>query len=110
MTTEDGVARETTPAHLIDSQVLGPLFASAEMKGVFGDRTMVQSWLDAEVALVRAQADCGLAPAGAPRTTAASARSDDLDLEAIAAEIGRTSHPLVPMVRVLAERSGEEAR
>lgn len=107
MTTKDGVARETAPAHLIDSRVLGPLFASAEMKEVFGDRAMVQSWLDAEVALVRSQADCGLVPAGAARAIAAAARSDDLDLESIAAEIGRTSHPLVPVVRVLAERSGE---
>ncbi|GEL26931.1 3-carboxy-cis,cis-muconate cycloisomerase [Pseudonocardia sulfidoxydans NBRC 16205] len=100
-------AREPEPAHLIDSRVLGSLFASAEMKAVFSDRAMVQAWLDTEVALVEAQVECGVAPAEAARDIAAAARSEEMDLAAIAAEIERTAHPLVPVIRVLAGLSGE---
>lgn len=103
----EDVPREAEPAHLIDSRALGSLFASARMKEVFSDRAMIQSWLDAEVALVEAQAECGIAPADAARAIAAAARSEELELDTIAAEIERTAHPLVPVIRVLAERSGQ---
>lgn len=95
------------PSHLSDSRVLGALFASREMKDLFGDRAMVQAWLDAEVALVEAQAECDVAPVDAARTIRARARAEELDLEAIASEVERTAHPLVPVIRALAERSGE---
>ncbi|HET6502430.1 MAG TPA: lyase family protein, partial [Amycolatopsis sp.] len=98
---------DTSAAHLIDSRALGALFAAPAMREVFTDRAMIQSWLDAEVALVRAQADLGLAPAEAAEEIAAKAAADDWDLDALAAEIERTAHPLVPVVRELAQRCGE---
>lgn len=99
--------RDVGPAHLIDSRILGSLFATADMKEVFSDRAMIQAWLDAEVALVEAQVECGIAPAAAAREIAAVARSEQFDLAAIATEIERTAHPLVPVVRALAQLSGE---
>lgn len=101
-----GPTTDTGPAHLIDSRVLGSLFAPADMKAVFSDRAMVQAWLDAEVALVEAQVECGIAPAAAAREIAAAARSEALDLAEVAAEVERTAHPLVPVVRALARLSG----
>lgn len=94
------------PAHLIDAQPLGPLFASPEIKEVFGERATVQAWLDAEVALVQAQADVGIAPAEAAAVIAARARAEDLDLALLTTEVERTAHPLMPVIRALAERSG----
>ncbi|WP_236795594.1 adenylosuccinate lyase [Amycolatopsis sp. GM8] len=101
------MTQESAPAHLTDSRVLGTLFASASMKEIFSDRAMIQSWLDAEVALAEAQAECGLVPAGAARVIAANARAEDVDLDAVAVEIESTAHPLVPVVRMLARRCGE---
>jgi 3-carboxy-cis,cis-muconate cycloisomerase len=98
---------EVAPAHLIDSRVLGSLFASPEVRNVFTDRATVQAWLDAEVALAEAQADLGIVPADAARTIRAAAVSDGWDFDAIALEVERTAHPLVPVIRVLAEHSGE---
>lgn len=98
---------EAPAAHLIDSRALGSLFASPDLREVFTDRAMIQSWLDAEAALARAQADLGLIPAWAADSIAASAVSADWDLDELATEIERTAHPLVPVVRVLAERSGQ---
>jgi 3-carboxy-cis,cis-muconate cycloisomerase len=101
------MAPEVAPAHLIDSRVLGSLFASPEVRNVFTDRATVQAWLDAEVALAEAQADLGIVPADAARAIRAAAVSDDWDFDAIAGEVERTAHPLVPVIRVLAENSGE---
>jgi 3-carboxy-cis,cis-muconate cycloisomerase len=101
------VISEAPVAHLIDSRILGSLFASSEIREVFTDRAMIQSWLDTEAALARAQADLGVIPPSAAETIAANAISTDWDLSVLAAEIERTAHPLVPVVRVLAERSGD---
>jgi adenylosuccinate lyase len=101
------MAPEVAPAHLIDSRVLGSLFASPEVRNVFTDRATVQAWLDAEVALAEAQADLGIVPADAARAIRAAAVSDGWDFDAIAVEVERTAHPLVPVIRVLAENSGE---
>lgn len=99
--------REVAPAHLIDSRVLGALFASREVKEVFTDRATVQAWLDTEVALVEAQADLGIVPAPVAAAIRAGASCAGWDFDALAVEIERTAHPLVPVIRVLAEQSGE---
>jgi adenylosuccinate lyase len=101
------VTDETAPAHLIDSRALGSLFTSHAVRDVFTDRAMIQSWLDAEAALVAAQAELGLVPDTAAEVIIGEARADQWDLGQLAAEIERTAHPLVPVTRMLAERSGE---
>lgn len=95
------------PAHLIDSRVLNSVFVSPRVRELFTDRAMVQSWLDAEAGLAQAQADLDMIPASAASRIREAADSGDWDLHAISAEIERTSHPLVPVVRVLVERAGE---
>jgi 3-carboxy-cis,cis-muconate cycloisomerase len=100
------VEDQAPPAQLLDSRALGSLFASPEVREVFTDRAMIQSWLDAEVALARAQAGMGIVPAEAADEIATAASSPSWDLGALAAEIERTAHPLVPVIRELAARSG----
>jgi adenylosuccinate lyase len=68
---------------------------------------MVQSWLDAEAALAQAQADLGIVPAAAAARITSAADADGWDLDKIATEVERTAHPLVPVIRVLADRCGE---
>src|SRR5258708_34999987 len=68
---------------------------------------MNQSWLDAEAAVVAAQDELGLVPDTAAEVIIGEARADHWDLGQLAAEIERTAHPLVPVTRMLAERSGE---
>lgn len=89
------------------SQVLGGVFTSARMQALFTDRAMVQSWLDTEVALARAQEDLGIIPAGAATAIARAANADRLDLEAIGVEVERTAHPLIAVVRELANGAGD---
>ena len=48
----------------LDSEVLGPLFTTADMAACFSDRARLGAMLTAEAALARAQAGLGLAPDG----------------------------------------------
>jgi adenylosuccinate lyase len=79
------------------------------MQGVFTDRAMLQSWLDAEAALSGAQADLGIIPQEAADRIAAVAKAEDYDLDALADEVKRTAHPVVPLIRVLTEKAGPDA-
>lgn len=88
------------------SAVLGGVFTSARMQALFTDRAMVQSWLDAEVALARAQEELGIIPGGSADAIAAAADAETFDLEAIGEEVERTAHPLIGVVRELAHRAG----
>ncbi|MDQ1664598.1 MAG: 3-carboxy-cis,cis-muconate cycloisomerase [Actinomycetota bacterium] len=101
-----GGEQEGLFGHLLDSRVLGSLFASQELRAAFADRATLQSWLDVEVALVQAQAEMGLVPEDAARQIEAGACADDWDLDAMSGEIQRTGHPLVPAIRELTARAG----
>jgi len=54
--------RDGYMSHVLNSRVYGDLFGTHEMREVFSDRSPVQSWLDMEVALARAEAAIGLIP------------------------------------------------
>ena len=47
----------------LDSELLGPLFATDAMRAVFADRARLAAMLEAEAALARAQARFGIVPA-----------------------------------------------
>ena len=89
--------------------MLGGLFASRQVRQAFDSTALVQGWLDAEAALARAEADVGVIPAEAAERIEQEARAEHFDLERLGAEIGDSQHPLVPLVRALAERCGEDA-
>nr|WP_184988016.1 adenylosuccinate lyase [Sphaerisporangium rubeum] len=93
----------------LDSLTVTSFFGNAEMRAVFDDRGLMQSWLDVEAGLARAQAGLGIVPTAAADRITATARVDRLDLTALRAAARRTVHPLVPLVRALAEACGEEA-
>lgn len=91
------------PAHILDSRFLGDLYGTLEMRAVFDDLALLQRWLDAEVALAEAEAELGLIPAAAAREIAAKARAEKLDHARIKELVDRTVHPIVPVIRALAE-------
>jgi 3-carboxy-cis,cis-muconate cycloisomerase len=70
---------------------------------------MLQSMLDVEVALARAEANVGLVPRTAARAIAASARIEELDLERIAASARNVGYPVVGLVAELGRTAGADA-
>jgi 3-carboxy-cis,cis-muconate cycloisomerase len=94
----------------LNCTLLGDFFGTPAMRAVFDSRALLQAWLDAEVALAEAQAECGVIPAEAAPAIRAAARAEAYDLEELRAQINATQHPLVPLVRALTDAAGEWGR
>jgi 3-carboxy-cis,cis-muconate cycloisomerase len=93
-------------SHLLDSRIYRDLFGTAEMREIFSDQSLVQAWLDVEVALARAQAALGIIPAPAADEIARQARAEHIDLEALKEQTQVVGYPILPLVRMLASRCG----
>jgi adenylosuccinate lyase len=89
------------PSGVFDSILLKHMWGTEELRAVFNDENRVQQWYDYEAALALAQAELRIIPRAAAAEIAAKAKVGNVDLEAIAAEIRRTKHPLVPALRAL---------
>ncbi|MEW9549021.1 lyase family protein [Nonomuraea sp. NPDC050783] len=71
-----------------------------------GDAAFLRALLDAEVALTRAQAALGLAPADAAEAVAAAARVAAFDLPGLAARARSGGNPVIPLVEDLRAAAG----
>lgn len=77
--------------------------STPEMDVTFSREAEVQSWLDFEAALARVQAALGLIPEAAAGDITARAKVDHFDLDRLRDDIASAVHPIVPLVRVLAD-------
>jgi 3-carboxy-cis,cis-muconate cycloisomerase len=102
---EEGLV--SRPVTTLDCAVLGDLFGSEEVRRAFDSSALVQAWLDVEQTLARAEAEVGIVPADAAERIVREADASLYDLDALRAGIGESQHPLVPLVRMLAERCAE---
>jgi 3-carboxy-cis,cis-muconate cycloisomerase len=89
-------------SHVIDSMIFRDLYGTDELRQVFSDGNLLQSWLDVETALARAEAEVGLIPQSAAEEISRKAQVELLDMAALKQGIDHTTHELVPMVRQLA--------
>ncbi len=90
--------------------LLTTLYRDPEMNAVFSVERTVQGWLDAEVALARAQAHLGeLTPEDAERI-AQAAQLEGLDLEALWTQARNVGYPILPLIRMVAARLPEGTR
>ena len=89
------------PSSVFDSIFLKHLWGTDEMYAVFCDENRVQKWFDYEAALAVAQAELNIIPSEAADEISKKANVTNVDLDAIAVEIRRTKHPLVPALRAL---------
>ncbi len=90
-------------SHIIDSTFLKDLYGTPEMRAVFDDMSLLQKWLDTEVALAQAQAELSLIPAEAAAEITRCARADRLDIVRMKQLVDQTVHPIMPLIRVLKE-------
>lgn len=85
--------------HIIDSELFGNSFSTEQMREIFSARSVVQSWIDVEVALARAQGELGVIPHEAADGIAAAGEVDHFDLDALGSGIKATAHTLMPFLR-----------
>src|SRR5437867_1922304 len=84
----------------VDSELLGPLFASDAMRDVFSDRRRVAAMLEVEAALARAEARHRLVP----KELAAAIdkiSAEDFDLAALGRHIAIAGVPAIPFVKAV---------
>ncbi|SFX67857.1 3-carboxy-cis,cis-muconate cycloisomerase [Streptomyces atratus] len=86
-----------------DAGLLAPGRAGSPAETATGDSALLQAMLDAEAALTRAQAVCGLAPAEAGRAvTSAAADAGRFDVRDLALRARAGGDPAVPLAMALA--------
>ncbi|MEV8456050.1 3-carboxy-cis,cis-muconate cycloisomerase [Streptomyces sp. NPDC052095] len=100
----------TDPAADSDAGLLAPGRAGSPAEAAAGDRAFLQAMLDAEAALTRAQADCGLAPAEAGRAVTEAADADRFDVRELALAAVPGGDPVLPLARRLAAAVAPEVR
>src|SRR5688572_31454405 len=92
---------------VFDDALIRHLFSTDELRAIFSDRNRVQKWYDFEAALALEQAELGIVPREAAQEIARNAKVENVDIEAIAAEIRRIKHPLVPALKAVEARCGQ---
>jgi 3-carboxy-cis,cis-muconate cycloisomerase len=95
---------------VFDSVLFRDMFGTAEMRAVFGDEALVGRYLEAEVALARAQARCGVVPKDAAEAIAAAAGAITIDYDKLRHETEIVGYPILPLVHQLATAAGEAGR
>ena len=100
---------------ILNSAIFADMFGAPAMRAVFGDMAFLARCAEVEAALARAQARLGVIPAdaAAPISRAAAeivGHPGALDLARLKRETENVGYPILPLVRQLADRSGEAGR
>jgi 3-carboxy-cis,cis-muconate cycloisomerase len=93
----------------VDSDIVGALWGTAEMRALFSDNYQLQLLLDVEAALARAEAKLGLVPQPVAEKITAAARVENLKIERIADGARKAGVPVAALVSELGRAAGEEA-
>jgi 3-carboxy-cis,cis-muconate cycloisomerase len=88
--------------------LLAPGWAGSPASAATSDTAYLRALLDAEVALTRAQASLGLAPAEAATAVDAAAEVSGFDVRSIALRARDGGNPVIPLVADLTKAVGEE--
>lgn len=98
------------PSTAIDSELLGFLFGTEEMREVFSDKQWIQRLLDTEAALAKAQGELGVIPQDKANLIVEYAKAELLDPKAVG-EFFKSSITIVPLLKefkkILPENAGE---
>jgi 3-carboxy-cis,cis-muconate cycloisomerase len=97
------------PTHIADSVFLRDLYGTDAMRAIFSDASLLQRWLDVEVALAQAQAELGVIPDAAAQEISRKADAEALDWAIIKRGIDHTLHPIVPVIRELQRLCADDA-
>src|ERR1700726_509553 len=95
---------------VFDSVLFRDMFGTAEMRDIFSDEALVGRYLEAEVALARAQARIGVIPKEAAAAIEAASRAISIDYDQLRHETEIVGYPILPLVHQLSAAAGEAGR
>ncbi|PID43143.1 MAG: adenylosuccinate lyase [Proteobacteria bacterium] len=98
----------TDNVHLMDTALFKGLTCSAEMRDVYNERAHLQSWIDAEAALAKAQAELGIIPEEAAEAIVAKADANLIDVQNIVEHGKKTAHTLMGLLTEYRKNLPEE--
>lgn len=88
-------------SHMIDSLIFRDVYGTETMRDIFKDTTVMQNWLDIEVALAETQSELGIIPKEAAIEIRKKCKVELLDLDEIRINISKIGHSLVPTLRAV---------
>ncbi len=100
----------TSAATAIDSILYREAFGTPSMRSIFADHALIGRYVEVEVALAKAEARCGVIPAGAAEEIAAKADAASLDFDLLRRETDNVGYPILPLVHQVAMQCGEAGR
>ncbi len=95
---------------VFDSILYRDSFGEPEMRAIFDDRNLFAKYIEAEVALARAEAELGIIPAEAAEAIAEKSNVETLDFERFRKETENVGYPILPLIRLMEEQCGEAGR
>jgi len=95
---------------VVDSILYRDAFGTPAMRAVFSDHALIQRYIDAEVALAKAEARVGVIPAEAAEVIARESTIDGIDFDRMRAETDIVGYPILPLVHQLVEMCGDAGR
>jgi 3-carboxy-cis,cis-muconate cycloisomerase len=95
---------------VFDSVLFRGMFGTAEMRDIFSDEALVGRYLEAEVALARAQARVGVIPNEGAAAIEAASRAIRIDFDKLRHETEIVGYPILPLVHQLSSAAGEAGR
>ena len=95
---------------VIDSVLFRDSFGTQAMRELFSDRALVQRYINAEIALARAEARVGVIPDDAADTIACESRIERIDFDHMRRETEIVGYPILPLVHQLVAMCGDAGR
>lgn len=93
-----------------DSILFRNMFNTAEMRAVFSDNSLIEKYIETEVALAKAEAKCGVIPEEAAQLIEKSAKFEKLDLDLMQHQTEIVGYPILPLVEQLSDICGDAGR
>ncbi|MGF1683078.1 adenylosuccinate lyase family protein [Photobacterium makurazakiensis] len=92
---------------VFDSQLYSSVFSNADMKAIWNDQAVVQSWLDFEVALAKVQSEVGIIPAEALASIKQICHLDIIDWEELNQQTAFNGMAIKPVIDQLTHAGDE---
>jgi 3-carboxy-cis,cis-muconate cycloisomerase len=100
-----------TPATtVLDSALFRDAFGTPAMREVFSDHALVGRYIEVEIALAKAEAQCGVIPPEAAEAIAQHPGISELDFDLLRQETDNVGYPILPLVHQMSQQCGEAGR
>jgi 3-carboxy-cis,cis-muconate cycloisomerase len=101
---------QATASTVVDSILFRDSFGTPRMRQLFSDRELIQRYIDAEIALAKAEARVGVIPADAAKVIARESSIERIDFDRMRQETEIVGYPILPLVHQLVAMCGDAGR